>query len=139
MNKESFDQFKNNMLKFSEDAGLLAEQFSELKAANDLVVRLARKQKRQLELMEEDRQKTNDEIKLIKLELRKAHEKIKALEKEKLQSKASVEMEPDAIENDSPVHDTLDLEKLANDIDTKIAKKEEHEAFKYLKKMDMGL
>lgn len=139
MNKESFDKIKNNMLKLSQDAGLLAEQFDELKSANDLVIRVARKQKRQLELMEEDRQKTNDEIKLIKLELRKAHEKIKDLKKEKLESMEPDVMEPDANENGFPDQDTLDLEVLVSDIDSKLAKKEEHEAFKYLKKMDMEL
>jgi hypothetical protein len=114
------------MLKLSQEAGLLAEQFDELKSANDLVIRVARKQKRQLELMEEDRQKTNDEIKLIKLELRKAYEKIKDLKKEKLESIEPDVMEPDANENGFPVQDTLDLEMLVSDIDSKLAKKEEH-------------
>jgi len=139
MAKEHFDQFKNNMLKLSQDAGVLGDQYNELKNTNDMVVRLAKKQKRQMELLEEDRQKTHEEIKIIKLELQKAQEKIKALEQEILESKNSVAFESDADEIDSPDEDTFDLELLANDVDTKLAIKEEEETFNYLKKMDMGL
>ncbi len=139
MTKERFDQFKNNMLELSQDAGVLWDEFNELKATNNMVVRLARKQKRQIDLLEENRQKTNDEIKLIKLELRKAHGKIKDLEKEKFESNDLDVIEPVANENNTPVQDTLDLEMLVNDIDAKLAIKEEEQTFNYLKKMDMDL
>jgi len=127
------------MLELSQDAGVLWDQFTELKATNNMVVRLARKQKRQIDLLEENRQKTNDEIKLIKLELRKAHGKIKVLENEKVESNELDVMEPNANENNTPVQDTLDLEMLVNDIDTRLAIKEEEQTFNYLKKMDMDL
>jgi len=139
MTKERFDQFKNNMLELSQEAGVLWDEFYELKATNNMVVRLARKQKRQIDLLEQNRQKTNDEIKLIMLELRKAHEKIKDLEKEKLKSNDLDVIEPVANENNIPVQDTIDLEMLVNDIDTKLAIKEEEQTFNYLKKMDMDL
>jgi hypothetical protein len=103
------------------------------------VIRLAKKQKCQMDLMTEDRQKTNNEIKIIKLELRKAREKIKDLEKEKLKSKGSDVMKPVAKKKEFPQEDTLDLEMLVNDIDTKLAIKEEEQTFNYLKKMDLDL
>ena len=139
MTKEHFDQFKNDMLKLSQDAGELWDKYNDLKTSNDMVVRLAKKQKCQMDLMAEDRQKTIDEIKIIKLELRKAREKIKDLEKEKLKSKGSGVKEPVANKKEFPQEDTLDLEMLVDDFDTKLAIKEEEQAFKYLKKIDLDL
>ena len=127
------------MLKLSQDAGELWDKYSELKTSNDMVIRLAKKQKCQMDLMAEDRQKTIDEIKVIKLELRKAREKIKDLESKKLESKDSVVIEPVARKKEFPQEDTLDLEMLVNDIDTKLAIKEEEQTFNYLKKMDLDL
>lgn len=137
MTNEHFDQFKNDMLKLSQDAGELWDKYNELKTSNDMVIRLAKKQKCQINLMAEDRQKTIDEIKVVKLELRKAREKIKNLEKEKLEPKDSVVIEPVVNENNFPQEETLDLEMLVNDIDTKLAIKEEEQTFNYLKKMDL--
>ena len=140
MTREHFDQFKNDMLKLTQDADVIWEQFNELKNSNEMVVRLAKKQKCQIDLMKEDQQKTNDEITLIKLELRKAREKIKQLEKEKkenLETNISAVVTPEIKENDAPVEDTFDLELLVNDIDTKLAIKEEEQTFNYLKKMDL--
>lgn len=137
MTNEHFDQFKNDMLKLSQDAGELWDKYNELKTSNDMVIRLAKKQKCQISLMAEDRQKTIDEIKVVKLELRKAREKIKHLEKEKLEPKDSVVIEPVVNENNFPQEETLDLEMLVNDIDTKLAIKEEEQTFNYLKKMDL--
>ncbi len=137
MTKERFDQYKNKILKLSEEAGVFWEQFNELKTAKDMVVRLARKQKRQMDLMEDDRQKTNEEIKILRFELKKAQEKIKDLEQEKMKSNDSDAIEPDPRNNGLPPDDTLDLESLAHDIDTKLAKKEEEETYNYIKKMDM--
>lgn len=137
MTKGHFDQFKNDMLKLSQDAGELWDKYIELKTSNDMVIRLAKKQKCQMDLMAEDRQKTIDEIKVIKLELRKAREKIKDLEKGKLKPKGSVVIEPIAKKKELPQEDTLDLEMLVNDIDTKLAIKEEEQTFNYLKKMDL--
>jgi hypothetical protein len=139
MTKEHLDQFKNDMLKLSQDAGELWDKYNELKTSNDMVIRLAKKQKCQMNLMAEDRQKTNDEIKIIKLELRKAREKIKDLENKKLGSKGSEVMKPVARKKDFPQEETLDLEMLVNDIDTKLAIKEEEQTFNYLKKMDLDL
>ena len=110
------------------------EQFNELKTTKDMVVRLARKQKRQIDLVKDEMQKAGEEIKIIKFELKQAHEKIKELEEGKMESRES-----DTNENDFSDEDTLDLEMLANDIGTKLAKKEEEETFNYMKKMDMGL
>ncbi|VAX31173.1 hypothetical protein MNBD_NITROSPINAE05-626 [hydrothermal vent metagenome] len=140
MTRKHFDQFKNDVLKLTQDADVIWEQFNELKNSNEMVVRLAKKQKCQIDLMKEDRQKTNDEITLIKLELRKACEKIKQLEKEKKENLATNILEvvtPEIKENDAPVEDTFDLEMLVNDIDTKLAIKEEEQTFNYLKKMDL--
>jgi hypothetical protein len=140
MTREHFDQFKNDVLKLTQDADVLWEQFNELNNSNEMVVRLAKKQKCQIDLMKEDRQKTNDEITLIKLELRKAREKIKQLEKEKKENLAtniSEVVTPEIKKNDAPVDDTFDLEMLVNDIDTKLAIKEEEQTFNYLKKMDL--
>lgn len=140
MTRKHFDQFKNDVLKLTQDADVIWEQFNELKNSNEMVVRLAKKQKCQIDLMKEDRQKTNDEITLIKLELRKACEKIKQLEKEKMENLATNIPEvvtPEIKENDAPVEDTFDLELLVNDIDTKLAIKEEEQTFNYLKKMDL--
>jgi hypothetical protein len=140
MTREHFDQFKNDVLKLTQDADTLWEQFNELNNSNEMVVRLAKKQKCQIDLMKEDRQKTNDEITLIKLELRKAREKIKQLEKEKKENLAtniSEVVTPEIKDNDAPVDDTFDLELLVNDIDTKLAIKEEEQTFNYLKKMDL--
>jgi len=137
MTKGHFDQFKNDMLKLSQDAGELWDKYIELKTSNDMVIRLAKKQKCQMDLMAEDRQKTIDEIKVIKLELRKAREKIKGLEKGKLKPKGSGVIKPIAKKKELPQEDTLDLEMLVNDIDTKLAIKEEEQAFNYLKKMDL--
>ncbi len=145
MTKENFDQFKNDVLKLSQEAGALWEQYTELKTSNDMVIRLAKKQKCQIDLMAEDRQKTNDEIKIIKLELRKAREKIKELENEKLnstvtaKSKGTAMVEPDMEENSFSADNTLDLELLVSDFDTKLAIKEEEQSFNYLKKMDLDL
>jgi gas vesicle protein len=142
MTREHFDQFKNDALKLTQDADVLWEQFKELKNSNEMVVRLAKKQKCQIDLLAEDRQKTNDEIKIIKLELRRALEKIKELEKEekeKLKNQVSEVVRPEAEENDDPVEDTFDLELLVNDIDSKLAIKEEEQTFNYLKKMDLDL
>jgi hypothetical protein len=137
MTKGQFDQFKNDMLNLSQTAGELWDKYIELKTSNDMVIRLAKKQKCQMDLMAEDRQKTIDEIKVIKLELRKAREKIKGLEKGKLKPKGSDVIEPIAKKKELPQEDTLDLEMLVNDIDTKLAIKEEEQAFNYLKKMDL--
>lgn len=137
MTKERFDQFKNKILKLSQEADIFLEQFDELKTSKDMVIRLARKQKRQLELMTEERQKANEEIKIIQFELTKAHEKIKDLEKEKLEPGKSEVFE--APEKAFPAEETIDLEMLARDIDTKLAEKEEEATFKYMKKMDFGL
>lgn len=137
MTKEHFDKYKNKILQLSQGADVLWEQFNELKTSKDMVVRLARKQKRQLDLMEEDRQKTIEEIKIIRFELKKAHEKIRTLEKEKIESKDSGDIESDARDADFPTEDTLDLETLAHDFDTKLAKKEVEETFNYMKKIDM--
>jgi hypothetical protein len=140
MTREHFDQFKNDVLKLTQDADVIWEQFNELNNSNEMVVRLAKKQKCQIDLMKEDRQKTNDEITLIKLELRKAREKIKQLEKEKKENLATNISEvviPEIKKNDAPVDDTFDLEMLVNDIDTKLAIKEEEQTFNYLKKMDL--
>jgi len=134
MTKERFDQFKNKILKLSQEADAFWEQFDELKTTKDMVVRLARKQKRQIDLTEDELQKAREEIKIIKFELKQAHEKIKQLEKGKMEL-----VESDANENDFPAEETIDLEMMADDFDTKLAKKEEEEKFNYLKKMDMGL
>ncbi len=134
MTKERFDQFKNKILQLSQEADVFWEQFNELKTTKDMVVRLARKQKRQMDLTKEELQKASEEIKIIKFELKQAHEKIKELEEVKTES-----MESDANKNDFPDEDTLDLEMLAHEIDTKLAKKEEEETFNYMKKMDLGL
>ena len=125
------------MLNLSQTAGELWDKYIELKTSNDMVIRLAKKQKCQMDLMAEDRQKTIDEIKVIKLELRKAREKIKGLEKGKLKPKGSDVIKPIAKKKELPQEDTLDLEMLVNDIDTKLAIKEEEQAFNYLKKMDL--
>jgi len=124
MTREHFDQFKNDMLKLTQDADVIWEQFNELKNSNEMVVRLAKKQKCQIDLMKEDQQKTNDEITLIKLELRKAREKIKQLEKEKkenLETNISAVVTPEIKKNDAPVEDTFDLELQVNDIETNLA------------------
>ena len=134
MTKERFDQFKNKILQLSQEADVFGEQFNELKTTKDMVVRLARKQKRQMDQTGEELQKASEEIKIIKFELKQAHEKIKELEKGKMEP-----MESDAKENDFPAEDTIDLEMIADDIDLKLAKKEEEETFNYMKKMDMGL
>ena len=134
MTKERFDQFKNKILQLSQEADVFGEQFNELKTTKDMVVRLARKQKRQMDLAGEELQKANEEIKIIKFELKQAHEKIKQLENGKMEL-----MESDAQENDFPAEDTIDLELMADDIDMKLAKKEEEETYNYMKKMDMGL
>jgi hypothetical protein len=137
MTKDHFDQFKNDMLKLCQDAGELWDKYNELKTSNDMVIRLAKKQKYQMDLMAEDRQKTNDEIKIVKLELRKAREKIKGLEKKKPEPKGPVVIKPDTKKNNPPQEDTFDLELLVSDIDTKLAIKEEEQTFNYLKKMDL--
>jgi len=134
MTIERFDQFKNKILKLSQEADVFWEQFNELKTTKDMVVRLARKQKHQMDLAKEELQKASEEIKIIKFELKQAHEKIKELEEGKMESRES-----DTNENDFSDEDTLDLEMLAHDIGTKLAKKEEEETFNYMKKMDMGL
>jgi len=134
MTKERFDQFKNKILKLSQETDVFWEQFNELKTTKDMVVRLARKQKHQVSLAEEKLQKANEEIKIIKFALEEAHEKIKELEKDKMEL-----TEPDSNENAMPAEDTIDLEMMAHDFDTKMSKKEEEDTFSYLKKMDMGL
>jgi hypothetical protein len=137
MTKGHFDQFKSDMLRLSQAAGELWDKYNELKTSNDMVIRLAKKQKCQMDLMAEDRQKTIDEIKVVKLALRKAREKIKHLEKGISKSKGSKVIEPVAVKKEYPQEDTLDLEMLVNDIDTKLAIKEEEQTFNYLKKMDL--
>jgi len=129
MTKERFDQFKNKILKLSQEADVFWEQFTELKTTKDMVVRLARKQKHQMDLMEEERQKANEEVKIMRFELKKVHEKVKEFENEKMQLKES-----GAMENDIPARDTLDLELMAQDINTKLAEKEEEETYNYIKK-----
>jgi len=124
MTKERFDQFKNKILQLSQEADVFWEQFNELKTTKDMVVRLARKQKRQMDLTEEELQKANEEIKIIRFALEEAYEKIKELEKDKMEL-----MEPDTNENNMPAQDTIDLEMMARDFDTKMAKKEEDETF----------
>ena len=139
MTKEQFDQFKNKILKLSGEVDVFWEQFNELKTSKDMVVSLARKQKHQMDLMAEERQKANEEIKIIQFALEEAHAKIKELKKEKRDSDGYGEIEPKDPETEVPEEETLDLEMLAHDVDTKLAKKEEEETFNYVKKMDMGL
>jgi len=124
MTKERFDQFKNKILKLSQEADVFWEQFNELKTTKDMVVRLARKQKHQVGLAEEKLQKANEEIKVIKFALEEASEKIKELEKEKMEL-----VVPDTNENNIPAQDTIDLEMMAQDFDTKMVKKAEEEKF----------
>ena len=118
MTIERFDQFKNKILKLSQEADVFWEQFNELKTTKNMVVRLARKQKLQIDQTEEELQKASEEIKIIKFELKQAHEKIKELEKGKK------ELVPSDLHGLLPIRFTDDVKSCYMQIEDELEKAE---------------
>ena len=132
MTQIQFDQFKNKILKLSGDAEVFWEEIQALQTTKDKAIRLVREQKYQLDQRKEELKQAKDEIKDFKSHLLKAITRIKELEKVKPQLPSPPGKTPVASH-------PIDLNKIANDFDLKLERREKEERFNYFKKMEMGL
>jgi len=127
MTKEQFDQFKNKILKLSDEAEAFWEEYKTLQTTKEKAIHLLRDKNYQLAVRTQELQKAKNEVKNFKSHLREAIKKIKQLEGEKkqiLQSRTS---------NREPSDDVVDLKKIANDFDAKLEKKKDEKTLNYLK------
>lgn len=126
MTKEKFDQFKNRILELSGDAEVFWEEFQTLQTTKEKTMHLLREKNYQLEVRNEELQKAKDEVKNFKSHLQEALKKIKKLEGEKSQTP------PSPLRIKEGPADFVDLNKIANDFDAKLAKKKEKKKLHYL-------
>ncbi|MDA0692784.1 MAG: hypothetical protein O3A78_12695 [Nitrospinae bacterium] len=126
MTKEQFDQFRNKILALSGDTEVFWEEFKTLQTTKEKAIHLLREKNYQLEVRNEELQKAKNEVKNFKSHLQEALKKIKQLEREKPQtipSQLNIKEEPT---------DIVDLRKIANDFDVRLAQRKEEKTLHYL-------
>ncbi len=128
MTKDQFDQFKNKILELSGDADIFWEELKTLQTTKEKAIHLLREKNYQLEVRTGELQKAKDEVKKFKSHLQEALKKIKQLEGEK---PLPLPSQPNKKESAT---DIIDLNKIADDFDIKLAKKKEKKTLHYLKK-----
>jgi len=127
MTKKQFDQFQNKILELSGNAEVFWEEIKALQTTKEKAIRLLRKKNYQLAVRNNELQKAKNEIRNFKSHLQEAIKQIRHLERERSQTTPPQQNIKDAYSG------AIDLKKIANDFDAKLARKEEEKTLNYLK------
>jgi hypothetical protein len=128
MTKEKFDRFKNKILELSGDAEVFWEEFKALQTTKEKAIHLLREKNFLLKVRSEELRKAKDEVKNFKSHLQEALTKIKRLEDGNSHSP-----HPSQLNREEGPANIVDLSKIANEFDEKLAKRKEKETLYYLR------